>query len=326
MKKRIFIGLLLLCAAVSILLGSMFFSYHPVKEVTLDGSHAVYVFNAEKMHGCENLYLSDESLNVYVTDCAGNVHLLLGDKIKSLVITKSRKIGQYALGIAKGPDGYMYIASSGHDWLTTGGPVMRVDMLFNTASPVTENIKGINGVAFDKNGMLYIAGGNMNMVFPRGKIYNMQVHPDGTHGALGVALPKAASPNGLWFDTKTAKLVVSETYSGICTFDPASKIKSCVFGKSRMVEGFDDVCIDSAGNYWVADQPDGFLKMYSPGSKRVIRYALAGFGVASSCRIRIDDGEEMLYVTEIKRSSKSKNFDGRGFVILPVKKLLEVAK
>lgn len=130
-----------------------------------------------------------------------------------------------------------------------------------------------------------------------------------------------SSPNGLNVGIETGNIIFSETFKGISSLDLKSNEIKKVFGKSRIVEGFDDLCLDSQGNYWVADQPNGFIKMYKPGSDKVIYFRNKAFGIASSCRIRFDEGEEMLYISEIKRNRKSKDYDGRGIIVIPVRSL-----
>ncbi|HUV87320.1 MAG TPA: hypothetical protein VMX79_09420 [bacterium] len=54
-------------------------------------------------------------------------------------------------------------------------------------------------------------------------------------------------------------------------------------------------------------------------------------GRPSSCRIRLEDGEEVIYVTELKRrggpaSSLSRKCDGRGVVVIPLKELTKAGE
>jgi hypothetical protein len=87
---------------------------------------------------------------------------------------------------------------------------------------------------------------------------------------------------------------------------------------------FDDLCQDQAGNLWVADPGSGSLKEYIPGSGEVIRFKIRGIGQVSSCRIRIENGEEIIYLTELKQNPNkmlSGPFDGRGVFSMPLAEL-----
>ena len=62
------------------------------------------------------------------------------------------------------------------------------------------------------------------------------------------------------------------------------------------------------------------VDIYAESKNEIIKYRVKGIGVASSCRIRIENGAEYLYVVEIKKPD-SKKYDGRGVVSFPVSEL-----
>ncbi|MDA3901300.1 MAG: hypothetical protein PF637_12375 [Spirochaetes bacterium] len=63
------------------------------------------------------------------------------------------------------------------------------------------------------------------------------------------------------------------------------------------------------------------LKMYDPSNDTLIRYNISGFGQASSCRIRIEDDDEILYITELVAPNKNREnpYNGRGILRVPIK-------
>ena len=92
--------------------------------------------------------------------------------------------------------------------------------------------------------------------------------------------------------------------------------------KTRIVEGFDDLCVDSIGRIWVGDQPNGCIKMFNPNVNIIYKISIEDIGVITSCKIRKENGEEILYITEMKKP-KSKEFDGRGIIIIPLKEVID---
>ncbi|MBN1647846.1 MAG: SMP-30/gluconolactonase/LRE family protein [Spirochaetales bacterium] len=270
--------------------------------------------------GCENICLDDQSLRVYVTDLKGYVHLLDGTTRRELKEQASLKLDEYALGICLGPDGYLYAAAGGMDWLDTDCAIYRVDRNLSGFELLTKTAPGTNGLAINRAGELFFAAGNLKLMHPKGAIYRMSVSgADRTWPELFIAGLK--SPNGMFIEDDGQKLVFSETFHGVRCLAAGTEVER-VCGKSRLVEGFDDLCRDQYGNYWIADPPNGFIKCYDPAANLVTCYHFDAIGIASSCRTRIENGREYLYVTEIKKSSKSKSFDGRGIFVFSVDVLL----
>ena len=92
------------------------------------------------------------------------------------------------------------------------------------------------------------------------------------------------------------------------------------------MEGCDDLCTDSGGNIWITDPGQGTVKMFNPGTGRLTRFIIDGIGQASSCRIRVEGGLDVLYITELKSPSASKNesFNGRGVLVVPAQSLIKL--
>ena len=304
-------------------------SHLKVRTVEADLGNYRGVALVSGMNGCENLYLDQDSLRLYVTDLHGYVHLINGPSRNELKLVKSKMIaGEFALGIGAGPDGNLYVAASEKNWMKQGGAVYRVDRDLEKVEKLTGNMPGINGLTFDPSGNLYLATSNMSFLRPRGAIYLMKFNPDGKFTAPEVWAGGRKIVNGMYFSGKENRLYFSETLSGVYRVGPESGQVEEVFAKAKTMDFFDDLCQDQAGNLWVADPGSGSLKEYIPGSGELVRFKIKGIGQVSSCRIRIENGEEIIYLTELKRQPNKMlfgKFDGRGVFSLPLAELERVA-
>ncbi|MDD5223001.1 MAG: SMP-30/gluconolactonase/LRE family protein [bacterium] len=299
-----------------------------VRTVEADLGNYRGVVLVDGMNGCENLYLEPDSFRLYVTDLTGRINLIDGPSRSELKLVKSKKIaGECALGIGAGPDGRLYVAASEKDWLKQGGSVYRVDRDLEKAEKLTGNLPGINGLTFDRSGNLYLATSNMSFLRPRGAVYLMKIGPD---GRFTVPEPWAGGRkivNGMYFSGKENRLYFSETLSGVYRVDSGSGQAEKVFAKAKTMDFFDDLCQDQAGNLWVADPGSGSLKKYVSGTGELVRFKIRGIGQVSSCRIRVENGEEIIYLTELKRQPNKVlfgKFDGRGVFSMPLTELEKI--
>jgi hypothetical protein len=283
------------------------------------------------MQSGENLYLDPTSMQAYVTDLNGYVYLLNGHSWNDLEIVKSLKIGTFALGIDKGPDGWLYVGVSEHDmlgWIEQGGAIFKLDMALEQPVKLTESYPALNGVAFDGEGRCYFATvSEYDFLHPNGEVYIMEVAPDGTHSEPQKLLSNVGLANGIHYNKQLNKLYLSNTIERVVAFNPCQTAIDEIYLKTKYLEAIDDLCTDSQGNLWMTDPFDSFVKMYDPQTKHLIRYVIDGVGQTSSCGIRNENGEDILYVTEIKtkREPLSETYDGRGVVILPLQSLVQLS-
>jgi len=254
--------------------------------------------------GCENLYLEPESLRIYVTDRRGNIHLVDGPSRGALRVVKSAALGRSsAFGVTESPYGILYVAACDGEWQEAGG-----------------------GIALDGRGNLFFAVSNASFLDGKGAIYRMRRLRGGGYAAPKVFLPDRRCADGVYYAAEEGRVYFTETFSGVSAFDPRTTGVEAVLGKTSVVEAFDDLCVDASGGLWLADAAGGFIKYYDAGKKELTKYKIRGFGRPSSCRIRREGGEEVLYVTEIKKGRGlggllSKNYDGRGVAVIPAKAL-----
>jgi hypothetical protein len=298
-----------------------------VKTVAVDFADLDGAVVVEVGKGCENVYLEPASLRAYVTDCWGNVHLLDGPSREGLRLVKSAKLADgKACGIDGGTGGFLYVAAR-DDRLGRGGGIFKVDNRLESAEKIAGDYSGLNGLAFDGRGDLYFAAGNMSFVNGKGAIYEMRRRTGGEYREAEVFIPDLRCVDGLVYDAREGRICFTETFSGVSTFRPGFLTVTRVLGKAALFDFCDDLCADASGNYWLAD-PGGFLKCYDAEAGDLTRYKVRGCGRPSSCRIRLDGGEEVIYVTELKRCGGLKSLfsgkrDGRGVVVIPLKALRE---
>ena len=199
-----------------------------------------------------------------------------------------------------------------------------------SAVKVAGDYPGLNGLALDGRGDVYFAVSNMSFINGKGAIYKMRRKVGGDYREAEVFIPDLLCVDGMFYDAREGLIRFTETFSGVSTFRPGFLAVTHVLGKTGVFDFCDDLCTDASGRYWLAD-PGGFLKCYDAEAGELTRYKVNGCGRPASCRIRLDGGEEVIYVTELKRrggpaAALSKKCDGRGVVVIPLKALRELTE
>lgn len=278
--------------------------------------------------GCENLHLEPESLRIYVTDRRGNIHLVDGPSREGLRVVKSAALGRgSAFGVTESPYGVLYVAACDGERRETGGGIFRVGKELESATKIAGDFPGLNGLALDGRGNLFFAVSNVSFLDGKGVIYRMRRLRGGGHAGPKIFLPDRRCVDGVYYAAGEGRVYFTETFSGVSALDPTSTGVEAVLGKTSVVEAFGDLCADAGGGLWIADPAGGFIKYYDPGKKELTTYKIKGLGRPSSCRIRLEGGEEVLYVTEIKKDRGlggllSRNYDGWGVAVIPAKALM----
>jgi len=281
------------------------------------------------MNGCENLVLSQDSRDFYISCLDGNIYLLTRSESGEIRIVKSCKPGNQALGMILGRDGMLYAnigEGKAEEWMTRGGGVFRLTRSLDSYERLTDDFQCINGLACDSSGNLYFTSGNFSFLHPEGKVYKMTLKEDGSFSKPEIYLEDRGLSNGLYFDPIQDKIFYSNTIGGVFNFSSAYPALKEVYLKLRFMEACDDLCTDIGGNIWMTDPGYGTVKMFNPGTNRLARFVIEGIGQTSSCRIRSEEGREMLYITELKQTYQpvSDNFDGRGVLVVPAQSLLKL--
>ncbi len=319
-KKRV---VLIQTAVIALLVFLAFFiSLEKSERITVDEGTLSGLLWVKGMEGCENICLEKDLSGFYATDLSGSLYRAAGNPSVGYEIAEKVELGRYALGIAAGNDGRLYAGAGGADWLKTGGSVLRMEKnaLSGGYEKITRDYPGLNGLCMDREGDLYFTTGNFNYIRPEGSIYKMELNGKGEYDKPVVLLSGLRSANGLYYSEKEDALFFTEVFMGVKKYVIGTGKTEKIFGKSRLIEGFDDLCIDSSGNIWVADPPSGSIKRYDSQGKKVTCYAFLDFGVASSCRTGISGGREYIFISEIRQKG-SKEYDGRGVMVLPLASL-----
>jgi sugar lactone lactonase YvrE len=231
------------------------------------------------------------------------------------------------MGLAKEDEGSMIAAVCTQpikEWRDRGGAIQRIDSTFTGMEPVSGEFPSMNGVCVDHKGNIYFASSNFNFFNPDGAVYRILKRDDGSYSDPAIFVKNAGLANGLYFDPYQQLIFLSNTIGGVYSFSPGDSTLNEVYLKLRFLEACDDLCTDISGNIWMTDPGYSTVKMFNPGTAVLTRFIIKGIGQTSSCRIRTENGEEILYITELKTRQKplSEHFDGRGVLIVPARSLI----
>jgi len=281
------------------------------------------------MNGCENLALDGVEKDFFVSCLDGYLVNFSFDSEEVNGIRTSFKAGTAVMGLAIDKAGGLIAAvceNSPEEWRTRGGGLYRVSLDLSSKERISADFPSMNGICLDGAGNLYFASSNFNFLHPEGTIYRMLYKGDGLFQSPEPYIRDAGLANGLFYDHYQDKIFFSNTMGGVYEFTSQDAVLKEVYLKLRFMEACDDLCTDISGNIWMTDPGYSTVKMYNPGTSRLVRFIIAGIGQTSSCRIRSEDGQEMLYISELKKSHQpmSDNFDGRGVLVVPARSLLQL--
>lgn len=281
------------------------------------------------MNGCENILPEKDGEGVYVSCLDGYIHYLAPDLSGKLQLSKSYKAGEAVMGLAMSGDGDLFAAVSTvslDDWFKTGAAINRISRDLATKEIISGNYPCMNGICVDGEDNLYFTGDTFNLLNPKGLVYRMMKTDGNMFDAPVEFVPDAGAANGLCYDPLQDKILLSNTLFGIYEFTPADPGLKEVYLKLRFMEACDDLCTDISGNVWMTDPGQSTIKIFNPGTGRLVRFTIEGIGQTSSCRIRSEKEGQVLYITELKqsRSPVSSDYNGRGILIVPANSLLKL--
>lgn len=291
---------------------------------SLDGAQFI-----KGMNGCENILPVKDSSIVFVSCLDGNIHRLDYEHDGHYRIMKSYKAGEVVTGLAISADGSLFAAVCDYpigDWTTKGGKIYRISSDLSAKEKVTGDYPSMNGICFDPDDNLYLTTSNFNYFRPEGQVLRMSKTIAGSFSQPEIYIPEAGLANGLFYDERQNIIFLSNTLDGIYDFSASEKSLNEVYLKLKFMEACDDLCTDISGNVWMTDPGMSTVKVFNPGTNRLVRFVIDGIGQTSSCRIRSEKGQEMLFITELKQSQRptSGNYDGRGVLVVPANSLLKL--
>lgn len=285
----------------------------------------------EGFNGAENLAFVPGGDGFFVTCLDGQVHHVDRSADGSFSIVRSIRPGTVITGICALSDSMLAVVVSKNpreDWMSVGGSVWLMPFAMDTMYRITGDLPGANGICADRSGNLYVASSNFKLTRPRGDIFILRKIPDGTYAAPESLFGNIGLANGLFYDNSQNRIFFSNTIGGVYSFVPGERTFREEYLKLHFTEACDDLCTDIGGNIWMTDPGHSTVKVLNPGTDRLVRVMIAGAGQTSSCRIRHENGHEILYLTELKSENKvSKDVsDGRRVLIVPAKEMLKLAR
>lgn len=279
------------------------------------------------MTGPENLWLDPDGMKAMVTTLDGRIHCLDGPDYLSLEIQQTFIAGTSAHGITRVSDSAFAVILNSHgmdEWVNVGAALHLLELPEGGMHPISDDFPAANGVCTDNLGNLYFSSSNFSFLSPEGTIFFVQRGTDGSFAAPAPYFANAGLANGMFYDSHEDRIYFSNTMGGVYSFVPGEQEYREEFLKTRFMEACDDLCTDIAGNLWMTDPGYSTVKLFNPGTGVLTRFVIRGVGQTSSCRIRNEQGTEMIYITELKskQAPVSKKFDGRGVLVIPARDLL----
>jgi sugar lactone lactonase YvrE len=272
------------------------------------------------MHGVENLAF-DGAGSMFVTGLDGMIYRVVptDDPYRGRIADK-KKIGKMCLDVEIGPDGMLYAGVMDKKGVSR---IYRISRDFTNVTPVSSPIEGLNGMAQDKSGNLYIASSNMSLFSPKGRVLRAKIGDDASFMKPEVFIETSGITNGLAFSPDESKLYVTNLNGVLMTVDMKTREKKVLYSPGKF-QIFDDLDTAEDGTLWmcfnskmaVISVKNGLVAAaYSPDDLRA----------PSSCKFGKGPGfrPDFLYITEFGMKGRSMNMNGRGVFVMPVSEIQE---
>jgi sugar lactone lactonase YvrE len=284
------------------------------------------------MNGAENLCFMPGGKGFFVTCLDGQIHLVDRDGTGNFKIIRSIQPGTAVTGICAVSDSLLAVVvckNPREDWISKGGSVCLMPVTMDTLIRISEDMQAANGICADSHGNLYLASCNFSFLHPKGNIYLLQKTSAGSYSAPAPLFESNAGlANGIFYDRSQDRIFFSNTIGGTYSFVPGEHSFKPEYLKLEFMEACDDLCTDISGNIWMTDPGNSTVKIFNPGTNRLTRIVVKGMGQTSTCRIRNENGYEIVYLTELKQENQTAQtiFDGKRVLIVPAKDLLGLPK
>jgi len=295
-------------------------------ETTLGSLNGMQVL--EGVAGAENLCFLPGQSGFFVSDLDGRIHFADRDEGGTYRVIRSIRPGTAVSGICALSDSLLAVVVSRNpkeEWTSKGGAVFLMPASMDTLIRISGDLPSANGLCADSQGNLYLASSNFRIMRPEGNIYQLEKRPDGSYASPAPLFDNAGLANGLFYDARQDLIFFSNTTGGTFRFKPGEKNCQPVYLKLHFAEACDDLCTDISGNLWMTDPGSSMIKIFNPGTSHLMRLIVPLAGQISSCRIRNENGHEMVYLTQLKKLNHPAGslFDGEKVFIVPAKEILE---
>lgn len=272
------------------------------------------------MNGVENLTF-DGAGGMFVTGLDGTIYRVVptDDPFKGRIADR-KKIGKMCLDVEAGPDGMLYAGVTDEKGISR---ICRISRDFSSVEPISSPIPGINGMAQDGKGNLYIASSNMSFLNPKGRVLRARIGDDASFMNPEVFIETGGLANGLAFSPDGSKLYVTNINGMLFSIDMNTREKKVLYspGKTQI---FDDMDAAADGTVWLCFNSEMAIVPVK-GDIAEFGYRIGDLKAPSSCKFGKGPGfrPDFLYITEFGLKGRSMKMNGRGVFVVPVFELHE---
>jgi len=267
------------------------------------------------MHGVENLTF-DGLGNMFVTGLDGMIYRVVPTEDQySGRITDKKKIGKMCLDVEVGSDDMLYVGVLNDK---DEHRIYRVNKDFTNAVPISSPIEGLNGMAQDRDGYLYIASSNMSFLNPKGRVLRSKIGDDGSFRNPEIFIETGGITDGLAFSPDETRLYITNLDGRLIEVDMRTKKKKILYAPGKF-HLFDDMDTSKDGTVWMCFNSEQAIVPVKDGLV-TIGYRTGDLKAPSSCKFGKGLGfrPDFLYITEFSLKGRSMNMNGRGVFVMPL--------
>jgi sugar lactone lactonase YvrE len=272
------------------------------------------------MNGVENLTF-DGAGNMFVTGLDGMIYRVVptDDPFRGRIADK-KKIGKMCLDVEAGPDGMLYAGVMDEKGISR---ICRISMDFTSVTPISSPVQGLNGMAQDRSGYLYIASSNLSFFNPKGCVLRAKIGDDNSFINPEVFIETGGITNGLAFSPDESKLYVTNLNGVLMAVDMKTREKKVLYSPGKL-QIFDDLDTAADGTVWLCFNSEMAIISVKDGLVTA-GYRTGDLKAPSSCKFGKGPGfrPDFLYITEFGMKGRSLKMNGRGVFVMPVPEIPE---
>jgi len=272
------------------------------------------------MNGVENLTF-DGAGNMFVTGLDGMIYRVVptDDPFRGRIADK-KKIGKMCLDVEAGPDGMLYAGVMDEKGISR---ICRISMDFTSVTPISSPVQGLNGMAQDRSGYLYIASSNLSFFNPKGCVLRAKIGDDNSFINPEVFIETGGITNGLAFSPDESKLYVPNLNGVLMAVDMKTREKKVLYSPGKL-QIFDDLDTAADGTVWLCFNSEMAIISVKDGLVTA-GYRTGDLKAPSSCKFGKGPGfrPDFLYITEFGMKGRSLKMNGRGVFVMPVPEIPE---
>ncbi|HEY9161655.1 MAG TPA: SMP-30/gluconolactonase/LRE family protein [Desulfomonilia bacterium] len=272
------------------------------------------------MNGVENLTF-DGAGNMFVTGLDGMIYRVVptDDPFRGKIADK-KKIGKMCLDVEAGPDGMLYAGVMDEKGISR---ICRISMDFTSVTPISSPVQGLNGMAQDRSGYLYIASSNLSFFNPKGCVLRAKIGDDNSFINPEVFIETGGITNGLAFSPDESKLYVTNLNGVLMAVDMKTREKKVLYSPGKL-QIFDDLDTAADGTVWLCFNSEMAIISVKDGLVTA-GYRTGDLKAPSSCKFGKGPGfrPDFLYITEFGMKGRSLKMNGRGVFVMPVPEIPE---